>query len=265
MSVPPLRKSAECPSQSLIATSSFSPFLGFLPFFSRLIFGGFFFSLVIRSLFSFSLFSFLMRMSWFYYLSPLLIGVVTCAYYLSRQQQKLTSKREEEESPGRRDQPRPRVLHIREPIVASIIGSKEEEKKEEKKKPPPTLLETLALKPNDGFRLESPLLENQKNGVWKVSLKQRSFFLNLKDLLFDRNKQMKEKELFLSLPSFPESETVRPNREYPQRMSEMDVIRTATALGDVFEIKRWISRGNCLHDKVLFFSFLFSFFLFSFS
>ena len=43
---------------------------------------------------------------------------------------------------------------------------------------------------------------------------------------------------------------VRPNKEYPQSLDEIEVILTAVRLVDVYEIRRWITRGHDINVKI---------------
>ena len=104
----------------------------------------------------------------------------------------------------------------------------------------------------DRLILLGPVKDNL--GVWRVSYKHHPIFsIDLTHLQEDKLEKRKIEERFSSydfLPSFPDSEAIRPNKEYPQSMDEMEVILTAMKLVDVYEIRRWIMRGNDVNVKI---------------
>ena len=95
------------------------------------------------------------------------------------------------------------------------------------------------------------LCEESKN-KWKVFFKKRPFLLDLGPNSFFLNKkeEKRRKQLFDALPSFPEAEKVRPSPEFPHTLSENGLIAKAISYCDVWEIKKWISRGNDLSEIV---------------
>ena len=239
-------------------------------------------------------------MSWLlFYASPFLIAIATCAYFWSsgkqkeekekRQQSRKSEieKREEEEEREKRLVGR---LGLKEGDVFRLErrvcleereegergreererGREEERGGEEGEREEGERGREEGEKGREEGEREREKGERgrEEEEVWKVSHKQRPFFLNLKSLSLNKEKRERERESILLLPSFPESERERTEREYPLEMGEREVIEAAISLGDVFEVKRWISRGNDFRDLVFFFlslSLFLSFFLFSFS
>ena len=43
---------------------------------------------------------------------------------------------------------------------------------------------------------------------------------------------------------------MRPEKEYGQTMTELEIITHALSLGDLYEIKQWIARGNDVNSSV---------------
>ena len=68
--------------------------------------------------------------------------------------------------------------------------------------------------------------------------------------MLDETAKKRQQDLFSSLLSFPRSEATRPEREYPQTMNEIEIITSALSLGDVYEIKQWIARGNDVNCSI---------------
>ena len=66
----------------------------------------------------------------------------------------------------------------------------------------------------------------------------------MKTLSFDTTENKKQMDFVSSLPSFPLSEGILPEPEYPQTTDETEFICTALSLADLREIKRWLARGN---------------------
>ena len=105
-------------------------------------------------------------------------------------------------------------------------------------------------KTGDTINFRIPCEEGKNK--WKVFFKKRPFLLDLGPNSFFLNKkeEKRRKQLFDALPSFPEAEKVRASPEFPHTLSENGLIAKAISYCDVWEIKKWISRGNDLSEIV---------------
>ena len=85
----------------------------------------------------------------------------------------------------------------------------------------------------------------EKKEIWSITIKREPFLIDLSELSLDEEEEKRRKEKVDSFSSIPDPE---PNRwdktDYHQRMGKFERLVVLLRLGDVVELKRWLSSSS---------------------
>ena len=91
---------------------------------------------------------------------------------------------------------------------------------------------------------EEEEVEGKEKEIWSISIKRQPFLIDLSELSLDEEEERQRKEKIDSFSSIPNPKPADHwgKIDYPLRMEDWERIAAALCLGDVAELKRWISR-----------------------